>query len=49
MSESRIDLMGMGASMAVSGWWLGFDWRIGLAIFIYALTLAVVRATINPK
>ncbi len=47
MTECRIDLMGMGAAMAVSGWGLGFDWRIGVAIFIYALTLVVVRATIN--
>mgnify|MGYP001608092145 CR=1 FL=1 len=44
MSDNRVDMLGLGVALATSGWWLGFDWRIGVAVACYAMSLAVARA-----
>lgn len=49
MSDSRTDMLGLGVGLTVAGFFVGFDWRIGVAVACYALTLAVVHAILWPK
>ena len=49
MTDSRTDMLFLGVFLTMAGFAVGFDWRIGVAVACYAVTLAVVRAVLWPS